>query len=271
MIERSNKQVFLDGIKDGIPICIVYFIVSFTFGITVVNYNMPWWYATLISATNLTSAGQFAGVNLIVASAPYYEIGLTVLFINLRYFLMGVSLSQQLDSSYSTLKRIVMSLFITDEIFALSITRGNKLKFIYFIGLSITPYFGWALGTLTGGLTNSVLPESLQAAMGIALYCMFIALVIPPAKVEKPIILTIALAVGFSCLFYYTPYLNQVSFGFRVIIATILSAGITALIFPIQDQDYGALKDEAKRKEELKEETQKKIEENNAEVKEDRV
>lgn len=238
MKERSSKRLYIDGLKDGLPICLVYFIVSFTFGITVVNYGMPWWYATLISATNLTSAGQFAGVNLIVESANYAVIALTVLFINLRYFLMSVSISQQLDMKLSVFKRFIMGLFVTDEIFALASVKGNKLRFVYFMGLSTLPYFGWALGTLTGSLINSVLPESLQAAMGIALYCMFIALVIPPAKKSKPVAITAGIALILSCLFYYTPYINTISMGFKIIISTILAATITAILYPVHMSEY---------------------------------
>ena len=232
-MEKTNKKVYLNGLIDGLPIALVYFVVSFTFGITVVNYSIPWWYATLVSMTSLTSAGQFAGVSLIHELASYAMIGITVLFINLRYFLMGVSISQQLDYKANTFKRFIMGLFITDEIFALASTKGNKLKFAYFIGLSTTPYFGWALGTLTGGLVNSVLPTSLQAAMGIALYCMFISLVISPAMKSKPVFLTIGLAAAVSCLFYYVPYLNLVPSGIRIIISTIVAASVTAVIYPV--------------------------------------
>lgn len=233
MEERSNKRVYFDGLIDGLPIALVYFVVSFTFGITVVNYSIPWWFATLISMTNLTSAGQFAGVSLIHELADHAMIGATVLFINLRYFLMGVSISQQLDSRTNTFKRFLMSFFITDEIFALASTKGNKLKFTYFMGLSTAPYFGWALGTLTGGIVNSVLPESLQAAMGIALYCMFISLIIAPATKSKTVFLTIGISAGVSCLLYYTPYLNLVPSGIRIIIATIIAASISAVVHPI--------------------------------------
>lgn len=231
----EKTLTYFDGIKHGLPICVAYIAVSFTFGLVSVNYGLPVWLATLISATNLTSAGQFAGVNLMVVLAGYLEIALAVFVINSRYMLMSLSISQQLNGRYGTLKRMVMSIFVTDEIFAVASMQKEKLNFVYFLGLAITPYLGWTIGTLLGGLVNNVLPLSLQNAMGIALYCMFIAIIIPPAKKSRAVLFCIIIAAGLSCLFYYVPYLNTVSMGFRVIIASVLAAAITALIFPIKD------------------------------------
>jgi len=248
-MNKSSKELYLEGIKVGMPIAIIYFIVSFAFGISVVNLGMPWWYATLISASNLTSAGQFAGINLITILGSFAEIAATVVFVNFRYFFMGLSLSQKLDSKIGYFKRLLISLFITDEIFAISITRGNNVKFSFFMGLATMPYFGWAFGTMAGGLANGILPSSLQVACGIALYCMFIAIIIPPALKSRSVVLSIALAILFSCVFYYVPYLvEKVSFGFRVIIATVLSATITSILFPInvEKQDREALLEEYK-------------------------
>ena len=234
----EKEYNFKNGLIDGVAVGFAYLAVSFSFGIFAVQKGMPYWLATILSASNITSAGQFAGITLIAEGAALLEIFFTVLVINARYFLMSLSLSQQLDENTSTLKRLLMAYFITDEIFAIASMAKQKLNFKYFMGLSIAPFVGWTLGTLLGGVVNDLLPESLQTAMSIALYCMFIAIIVPPAKKSKPIILCIALAIIISCVFYFTPYLKDyISSGIRVIIASILAAGITAFVFPIQIEE----------------------------------
>ncbi len=233
----ERTLTYSDGIRHGLPVCFAYIAVSFTFGISAVKSNLPVWLVTIISGTNLTSAGQFAGINLIALGAGFFEIALALLVINSRYMLMSLSISQQLDRTVGTGKRLIMSFFITDEIFAIASTQKDKLNFRYFLGLATTPYFGWTIGTLLGACINSLLPASLQNAMGIALYCMFIAIIIPPAKKEKPIILCLALSIALSCILEFVPFLkNGISFGFRVIIASVLASGITALAFPIKEE-----------------------------------
>ena len=232
-----EKVTFADGIKEGLPICIAYVAVSFTFGLVVVGYGAPAWLATLISATNLTSAGQFAGVSLMAQSAAYIEIIIAVLVINLRYALMSMSMSQQLDDETGTGKRLLMSAFITDETFAVATTKKRDLNFAYFMGLTLTPYFGWSLGTLAGALVGAILPDRLCAAMGIALYCMFIAIIIPPCKKSRAIIFCILLSVALTCLMYYLPFLAFITAGFRVVIAACVAAGVTAFVCPVKDDE----------------------------------
>ena len=232
---------FKRGFIDGLPVGLAYLAVSFSFGIYAVQHGLPYWLATILSATNITSAGQFAGVTMMAEMAAIVEIFFTVLIINARYFLMSLSLSQQLDEKTPTWKRLIMAYFITDEIFALASMSRKNLNFKYFMGLSVLPLIGWTLGTLLGGLINNALPASLQAALAIALYCMFIALIIPPARKSKGIVVCIAIAILLTCIFYYTPYLKDyISSGIRVIIASLVSSGITAYLFPIkieQDQE----------------------------------
>ncbi len=232
-----QKIGYKKGIIDGLPICFGYLAVSFTFGLTVTQNGFSWLFATIISATNLTSAGQFAGMEMIAVSASFIEVFFAVFIINSRYILMSLTLSQHLPENTGFFKRVFMSFFVTDEIFAIANLRRDKLSFTYFLGLSTTPYFGWTIGTLLGGLINSLLPQSLQYAMSIALYCMFIAIILPPAKKSVPISFCIGLAIALSCLFYFTPYLNQISIGIRVIIASVVSAVVTSLIFPHEDKD----------------------------------
>ena len=234
----EKKYTYKQGLLDGIPVGFAYLAVSFSFGIFAVQQGLPAWLATILSASNITSAGQVAGVTMMGEMAAIVEIFFTVLVINARYFLMSLSLSQQLDEKTSTWKRLIMAYFITDEIFALATLSKRKLNFRYFIGLATTPFFGWSLGTLLGGIVNNILPETLQAAMAIALYCMFIAIILPPAKKSKSISICIAIAIFISCILYYTPYVKDyISSGVRVIISSIIAAAISAWLFPIKIED----------------------------------
>ncbi len=225
------------GVLDGIPVALAYLAVSFTFGLSAANFGLSPLVATLISATNLTSAGQFAGINLIAVSASVVEIFFAVLIINARYLLMSLSLTQYLPEKTSVVKRLLMSFFVTDEIFAITNAKAEKLTFAYFMGVATLPYFAWAIGTLCGSLITSILPVTLQNAMNIALYCMFIAIILPPAKKSLPVAVCIGVAVGLSCLFYYTPYLKEISMGIRIIIVSVVTSAVLALIFPVDKKN----------------------------------
>ena len=235
MSAMEKKFSYFDGLKDGLPIGIAYLAVSFTVGIYAVQKEIPWWLATTFSLTNLTSTGQIAGINMMAAFSSFFEIALAILIINARYLVMSLTLSQQFDQKTPTWKRLLLSCFVTDEIFAICTIAGKNLKPKYMFGVATFPYFLWALGTLLGALVNNVLPESLQIALGIAIYCMFIAIIVPPARSNKAIIVCIAIATAISCLLYYTPYLNRINEGFRVIISGIVAAAICAFLFPIED------------------------------------
>ena len=239
----DKKLTYKNGIIDGLPICFAYLAVSFTFGMTAVQNGFDVLFATAISGTNLTSAGQFAGLNLISAGVALLELFIAVFIINSRYILMSLSISQYLPEKTGYLKRAVMSFFVTDEIFAVANHRKEKVSFIYFLGLGTTPYLGWTIGTLLGGITNTLLPQSLQSAMGIALYCMFIAIIIPPATKSLPITICILIATALSCTFYYVPVLNQVSSGISIIIVSVVTSMVVAILFPIKQQNNDGSKE----------------------------
>jgi predicted branched-subunit amino acid permease len=171
---------FLCGAKDSTPIAIGYFSVSFTFGIMAAKAGISPWMAGLISLVNVTSAGQFAGLQLIVAGTTYIEMFLTQLVINLRYALMSLSLTQKLHQDCHTGKRLVMAYGVTDEIFAVSVSRDRPVTFSYMMGLILPSVLGWTLGTIAGGIANNLLPTSVQSALGLALYAMFVAIVTAP-------------------------------------------------------------------------------------------
>lgn len=239
----EEKLKYKNGIIDGLPICFAYLTVSFTFGLTVTKNGMSWLTATLISATNLTSAGQFAGVEMIAAGVSLLELFAAIFIINSRYILMSLNLSQYLPENTGFAKRAFMSFFVTDEIFAVANFKRKNLSFTYFLGLATTPYFGWSIGTLLGGLINDLLPITLQNAMGIALYCMFIAIIVPPAKKSLPIAFCVLLATVLSCILLYVPVIKNISEGIKIIISSVFSAGITAAIFPRTENDDETNKD----------------------------
>ncbi len=231
------KNEFMEGAKGGIPIALGYLPVSFTFGLIAVSGGLPVWVACLISLTNLTSAGQFAGTSLIFAGAGYMEIAMTTFVINLRYMLMSLSLSQKIDKSVTLLERMIFGFVVTDETFVVGSLREGKLKTPYLMGLISLPIIGWNVGTAMGACVSSVLPAALQNAFGIALYGMFIALIVPTARESRNVLTIILMAVGMNCVLTYVPFFAFVSSGFRIIISTIFGAGLGAYLFPKEYPD----------------------------------
>ena len=237
-IERVEQTAltFRKGLKDGMPICLGYLSVSFAFGIMATQGGLPVWVALLISMTNLTSAGQVAGTQLILAGGTYVEIAVTTFIINIRYMLMSLSLSQKVESRMTNLERWVLAFGITDEIFAVAIQQKEEVNAKYLSGLVITPYVGWALGTLLGATATGLLPASLRNALGIAIYGMFIAIIIPPACKAKPIAMVVLLAAVLSCCFKWLPILNQISSGWVIIICAVVGSAYAAARYPIDDE-----------------------------------
>lgn len=236
-MEQSPLK-FKHGIKDGLPIGLGYLSVAFAFGVQASILGLPALFSTLISMTNLTSAGQLAGITIIAALGSVAEIMLVQLVINSRYFLMGVSLSQKADATFTTGKRFIAAAFITDEIFAVAISKRQAINFKYFIGLAALPYIGWTLGTVLGAFSGDILPANLQAALGIALYAMFIAIIFPPAVKALNICFTVFSAALLSCACYYIPFIrNNLSEGFAIIICALVSAAVAAAIFPVKEKD----------------------------------
>lgn len=229
------RREFKKGIKSGLPIGIGYIPVSFTFGFLAVSGGLPIWVAVVISLTNLTSAGQFAGTNLIFAGAGYLEVALTTFVINIRYMLMSLSLSQKLERKTGTLARLALAFGITDETFVVGSLKPGTLTAPFMLGLILMPVAGWNLGTLMGGCISTLLPQALQNAMGIALYAMFIALIIPAAKASAHVLCIICIAVAVQCGLNYIPVFSFLSDGFRVIISTVVAAGLGAWLFPGTD------------------------------------
>ena len=229
------KKDFLQGMRHGIPIMLGYLSVSFGFGINAVALGLTVLEAVGISLTNLTSAGQVAGVSVIAAGGTLLEMALCQLVINLRYSLMGFSLSQKLSADFSTPHRLIASFGITDEIFAVASSRGESVTPYYMYGLEIVSIFGWTLGTFLGAAAGNILPGRLTAALGLMLYGMFIAIIIPPARKDFKVLIVILISAALSvCLKFFLPFITE---GFSIIICAIVSSVICALLFPRREEE----------------------------------
>lgn len=233
----SRFGFFKRGLKDGFPIFLGYLAVSFTFGIAAKNAGISSLQAVLISATNLTSAGQFAALDIIATSATYFEMAFTQLVINLRYCLMSSALSQKLAQKMPFWHRFIMAFGVTDEIFGVSVTVEDKLSPFYSYGLMSAAIPGWTFGTLLGVISGSLLPSRVISALSVALYGMFIAIIIPPARKSKIIMGIVTVSMALSLAFAKLPVLREISSGFRIIILTIVIAGIAAIAFPVKEDE----------------------------------
>lgn len=222
---------FSKGFRSGLPIGLGYFSVSFTFGIIAVKYGLTWWEALLISMLTVTSAGQFAGISIMTNPGHYLEMLISQCTINVRYSFMSISLSQKVNERFKGIWRIIFAFMITDEIFAVASSK-KEVSRSFFAGLTILPYLGWSIGTLTGALLGNVLPHSIMSALGLAIYGMFTAIVIPDLKKGRSICFVVAAALAFSCSFYYIPVLKNVPSGISISICAIMAALLGAVIFP---------------------------------------
>ena len=232
----TNLKEWQKGVKDGIPIALGYMAVSFTFGIIAKQSGLNPFEAVFLSITNFTSAGQFAGLTLIATSAAFLEIALTQLIINSRYFLMSAALSQKIDQRTPLIHRMLMAIGISDEVFGLSMTVQGKLNPYYTYGIISMAMPGWALGTLLGVVSGNVLPPRMVSALSIALYGMLLAVIIPPAKGNKMLTVLIIISMVTSLLFASLPILNTISSGVKIILLTIVIAGIAAILFPVKEE-----------------------------------
>ncbi len=234
---EKNTSEFRMGLIDAIPICLGYLAVSFAFGIQASEAGLSVFQASVMSLSNVTSAGQFSSLDLIVTNATFAEMALLQLVVNIRYMLMSTALSQKLSPKVGTIHRFLIAYGVTDEIFALSVTRKGKLNPAYSYGLILCSVFGWVLGTFLGAFAGSIMPHRLISALGLAIYGMFLAIVIPDARESVPIMMVVIGAMGMSTIFTYAPVLKNISSGFRIIIVTIVIAGLAAVLAPKIDEE----------------------------------
>ena len=224
------KKDFIQGLKDGVPIMAGYFAVSFSFGILAMQGGLSVIQAALTSLTNMTSSGQFAGLQIIAAGGTLIELILTQVIINMRYSLMSLALSPKLDKKIKLWQRLLIAFANTDEIFAVAMSRERSLTFPYMAGLQILPIFGWTAGTAIGAIAGNLLPAALTAALGIALYGMFIAVVVPVARRSRPVLLSALIAIAISCVLYVL----KVSAGISIIVSTVAASALMAFLRPIE-------------------------------------
>jgi len=227
-------KLFVKGLKAGIPIGIGYLSVSFTFGIMAISLGFSWWQAVLISAFTLTSAGQLAAIGIMAVPFQYLSMLISQLTINLRYAFMSVSLTQKVSKDFKGIKRWLLGFFMTDEIFAVASSEKTVTP-LFFLGLSVMPWLGWTFGTLAGSLMGSILPDLFVASLSIAIYGMFLAIIIPPAKRSRPILAVILVAALLHCALRFLPILKEIPSGIAISLAAILSALLGAALFPITE------------------------------------
>ena len=213
---------FKRGLILGIPIGLGYLSVSFTFGIMAVSYGMDWWQAVLISMFTVTSAGQFAGINIMMHPGQYLQMLISQLTINVRYSFMSISISQKADSKFRGIYRFILGFMMTDEIFAVA-SQEEKVSRSFFAGLSVLPYLGWSFG--------------IMSALSLAIYGMFVAIVVPEMKKSRPVIVVVIIAAALSFLFYYVPALKGISSGITITVCAILAAVIGAILFPVDSEE----------------------------------
>ncbi len=234
----NEQNSFIKGLKDGVPICLGYLSVAFAFGIFATESGLTLLQTLLISMTNVTSAGQLAGVPIIVAGGTLLELAVAQLVINLRYALMSVSLSQKLGKTVRLLDRFIISFVNTDEVFAVASSQQGSVGKRYLYGLILTPYLGWSLGTFLGAGAGNILPESVISALGIAIYGMFVAIVVPETKKRRTTAFCVGIAIALSCLFTYLPKLSAIPSGFMVIICAVVASAIMAICAPVAEVHY---------------------------------
>lgn len=234
-MKNIAKAYFLRGVKDGIPIFLGYLAVSFTFGISAKNAGLNLFEAGFMSASNLTSAGQFASLDIIKSGAPYIELIVTQAIINLRYCLMSASLTQKMSPEVSTANRLLMSFGVTDEIFGAASAVKGRLKPAYMYGLILISLIGWTAGTCLGESLGEIMSPRLISAFSVALYAMFIAIIIPPSIGDRAITAVIFLSMALSGVFFITPGLSEISSGFKIIILTAVISAAFAVIKPADE------------------------------------
>ena len=234
----DNKFWYKKGLKDGIPIALGYFAVAFTLGIAAEKVGITAFQTFALTGTTLASAGGYAGINVIASAGGYIEMFLTMLIVNARYLLMSCSLSQKISPKTSTLNRMGIAFGVTDEIFGISSAVSGYVNPLYNYGAMTVSIPAWASGAALGVILGNVLPTSVMSALGVAIFGMFLAIIIPPAKDNKVIMGGIIMSFALSFLFNKLPIIaNHISSGMQVIILTVVIAFALAILFPVKEID----------------------------------
>lgn len=234
-LTKSNKTTFMDGMRAAVPIGLGYLAVSFSLGIAARNAGLNAFQSFLTSFLCNASAGEYAGFTLIAADAAYMEIALMTLIANARYLLMSCAMSQRMKPETGLLHRLLMSFDITDELFAIAIARPGCLNPFYTYGAMLVALPCWSIGTALGTLAGNLLPLRLVSAFSVALYGMFLAVIIPPARKDKVIAGLIIVCFAASFAASSLPLLSKISEGTKTILLTVILSAGAAFFFPRKD------------------------------------
>lgn len=232
MNSKENKSAFRMGLKNGIPIGLGYLAVSFSLGIAAKTAGLTPIQGFVVSLLCMASAGEYAGFVSIATGAAYIEIAIATLVANARYLLMSTAMSQRMKPELSLHHRLLMAFGITDELFGIAIARPGYLNPYYSYGAFITSALPWSIGTSLGIIAGNVLPLRLVSAFSVALYGMFLAIIIPPAKKDKVIAVLIIICFVASYASTYIPFLCDLTDGTRTILLTVVISAIAAIAFP---------------------------------------
>ena len=233
----NDRTWFRKGLKDGIPIALGYFAVSFALGITAKEAGISPLQAGCMSALMLASAGQFAAINVIAASNTLLQMAVTTLVVNLRYILMSSSLSQKLDKNMSFIHRLLLPCYVTDEIFGIASNVEGRLNPFYNYGAAAVAVPGWTLGTIIGAAVGAILPPRVEAALGVALYGMFLAVIIPGARKDRFLAVLVTVSMVASFLFAKLPVISSVPSSMQIIILTVVIAAVAAFVHPMEEEE----------------------------------
>lgn len=234
--QTTGKQLRM-GLEHGIPIALGYVSVSIGFGLLAVTGGLTVGQAVLVSLVNLTSAGQLAGVQVMFAQGGLVEMAITQLVINIRYALMSIGLSQKLDDDVRLPTRLGIASFVTDEIYAVSSSQSGNVSGAYMAGLALLLYIGWALGTLIGAVAGLALPAAIRNGLGIAIYGMFLAIIVPPARKDVSVRVVVVIAAALSCVLRYVPGLSSIPPGFSIVLCAVVASVIGALRYPLREAE----------------------------------
>lgn len=235
-----SKTVFKEGIRDGMPIGLGYFAVAFSLGIAASNAGMNAFQGAIASLLNNASAGEYAGFTIIAAGGSYFEIILVTLVANARYLLMSCALSSRCSEELSLGHRMLLGFYITDELFGITISRQGKINPYYTYGAIIPATTLWALGTAMGIVAGNVLQPRIVSALSVALYGMFIAIIVPPAKENKSVLIAVLASIVLSIVSSKISVFRELSQGTITIILTVLIASAAAILAPVKEDEDAA-------------------------------
>lgn len=231
-----NKTAFAEGLKDGVPIALAYLAVSFSLGIAAKNVGFTPWQGFVVSTLCAASAGEYIGFTMVAAGATLMETAIATLITNARYMLMSCAMSQRTDPKMPFFHRILVGQYITDELFGIAIARKGTLNPFYSYGAIAIAVPAWSIGTALGVVAGNIMPLSLASAFSVALYGMFIAIIIAPARKDKVVALVVVASFVLSSVGAYLPLFAEIADGTKTMVVTVVVAAVAAVLFPHEDE-----------------------------------